>query len=1153
MKSRRLDSMISILNKMCPNCGGDIESTRLEKGIPCRKCLPNENLEISEIAFGKLREIIEINRLEEEWFSFFKDFIGSPAWSLQVSWARKVFLKRSFALIAPTGIGKTSFGISMAAFLASKDKKSYIIVPTRILVEQVKEKLERIIDSNWIIAFGKMSEKEKAKAKERLKSGNFRVLISTSMFLYKNYEIIPRPLDFVFIDDVDSFLKSAKNIDKSLYLINFDKEDIEKAMRLIKMKGNKNGEAEALRDEVKEISKKAKGVIVVSSATSNPKTSRIRLYRELLGFEVGRPSFYIRNVVDAFTFSKEEYELIKWVKKLGKGGLVFVSSDKGKEYVDRVIGLFSENGIRAISYEDINEENLKKYETGEIDVLVGISSYRNPLARGLDIPHVIKYALFFGVPKIIVSLRIEGNALHLLWLLASIRSIFSKNESLKNILPKIDGWLRFLRRSASLLSEEGMVTSEKDRTYLEKIKEEIIRLLEDEIVLKTIEKSKEISLRKTEEGFVLVISDATAYLQASGRTSRLYAQGLTKGFSLIFVDDEKSFYHLQKKVRWFGEEINFIDVTNINIDSLMNEIEKERKLIRKILKGVAKDETKDILKPILLIVESPNKARTIANFFGKPMIRFVNGNKVYETTTGENYLMITASLGHIFDLVKDKHFHGVIVKDSITPEYEIIEGKENIIESLKQIGMEIDRALIATDPDTEGEKISHDLMLLLKPFVKKIERARFHEVTRKAIIQALREPIDFNLNLVKAQVVRRIADRWVGFELSQYLQKKFEKNWLSAGRVQTPVLGWIIERYDQSGKKIPTVIINLNKEGKTLRIEFPFEDRKQALNFFNKLEKIEIKILEEKLEIKSPPPPYRTDTMLRDAGEKLGFSLQKTMQLAQDLFEMGYITYHRTDSIRVSDAGIGLAKEYFGENLSLEYFHPRIWSKEGAHECIRPTRPLDVEDLKTMIFTGQVEGLTKDHIMLYDLIFRRFIASQMRECKAKILKLSVKAMEFEKEIDITKEIVEDGFNVILKFETHPLFEGTVEVLNTKKIVYRPKAYPHTWASIVQEMKEKGLGRPSTYATIVQTLLERGYVFEKKGFLIPTKLGRTIYSYLKRKEEIAEFVSEDFTRRVEEEMDEVEMGKKDWQKVLFELYNELKNAMEKLYKLNQKAA
>ncbi|MEM3712584.1 MAG: reverse gyrase [Thermoproteota archaeon] len=1139
--------MITILAKMCPNCGGDIDSARLERGLPCRRCLPDENSGLDEIAVGRLGEMMKIRRLEEEWSRFFKEFIGSPAWSLQVSWARKVLLKRSFALIAPTGIGKTSFGICMAAFLASKGKKSYIIVPTRILVEQVKEKLERVIDSNWIIAFGEMSEKEKAEAKERLKNGDFRVLISTSMFLYKNYEIIPRPLDFVFIDDVDSFLKSAKNIDKSLYLVNFDKEDIEKTLGFIRMRRIRDNETEFLRNEIKEISKKAKGVIVVSSATSNPRTSRIRLYRELLGFEVGRPSFYTRNVVDAFSFSNEEYELVKWVKKLGKGGLVFVSSDKGKEYVSHVVKLLSENGIQALSYEDLNEENLKKYENGEIDVLVGISSYRNPLARGLDLPHVVKYTLFFGVPKIIVSLRIEENALHLIWLLASIRSVFSKNGSLKNVLPKIDGWLRFLRRSAPFLSEEGVVTNEKARAYLERIRSEILRLLEEESVLKAIENSKEISLRKTEEGLVLVISDATAYLQASGRASRLYAQGLTKGFSLILVDDEKSFYHLKKKVRWFGEEINFVDVKDISLSVLMNEIEKERELVRKIFEGKAKGETKDILKPVLLIVESPNKARTIANFFGRPMVRLINGHKVYETTTGENYLMITASLGHIFDLVKDKHFHGVIVNNEIIPEYETIEGKENIIESLKGVGMEMDRVLIATDPDTEGEKISHDLMLLLRPFVKKVERSEFHEVTRKAIIKALKEPRDFNLNLVKAQVVRRIADRWVGFELSQYLQKTFKKNWLSAGRVQTPVLGWIIERYDLSRKKTPVILVNLNREGKTLRIEFSREDRKQAVDFFNKLERVEIRVLEERVENRSPPPPYRTDTMLRDASEKLRFSLPKTMQLAQDLFEMGYITYHRTDSIRVSDAGIGLAREYVGENFSSKCFHPRIWSKEGAHECIRPTRPLDAEDLKTMIFTGQVEGLTRDHVMLYDLIFRRFIASQMRECKVKSVKLNVKAADFEKEIEIVKEIVEDGFNVILPVETHPLFEGSIEVSNTKKLVYRPKAYPHTWASIVQEMKERGLGRPSTYATIIQTLLERGYVFENKGFLIPTKLGRTVYSYLKEKEEIVGFVSEGFTRRIEEEMDEVEFGNKDWQGILFELYREIKNAMERLNK------
>ncbi|MEM3659706.1 MAG: reverse gyrase [Thermoproteota archaeon] len=1138
--------MIAIYTGLCPSCGGDISSTRLEKGLPCEKCLPHENIEINKIASGKLGKIIEVRKLEEEWIRFFKSFFGFPPWSLQVFWARKVFLKRSFALMAPTGVGKTSFGISIAAFLAEKGKKSYIIVPTKILVEQVRGKLEKVIDRNWIIAFGEANEKEWEKAKQRVRNGDFRIMVSTSMFLYRNYDIMPRPLDFIFIDDVDSFLKTAKNIDKSLYLINFEKEDIEKTMKLIKTRKTRNKEdIKTLSEEIKKISMKARGVIVVSSATSNPRSSRIRLYKELLGFEVGRPAFYIRNVVDAFSYSNGENDLVNWVKKLGKGGLVFIPSEKGRGYVNHIVHLLQENGVKALSYEELGEESIKKYEKGEIDVLVGIASYRNPLARGLDLPHVVKYALFFGVPKIVVSLRIEENAMHLLWLVASIRSIASKHDYLKKFLPKIDSWLRFLKHSTLFHYEEDKIINEKAKANLQRIRSEITEFLEDREVSESIERSREVSLRRTTEGFIIIISDATAYLQASGRTSRLYAQGLAKGFSLILVDDEKSFHHLQKKVRWFGEEINFFDVNSIELEKLLKEVEEEREAVKRILEGRAGAKTQDILKPALIVVESPNKARTIASFFGRPMIRLLNGHKVYETVTGDNYLLITASLGHVFDLVKNKHFHGVFVGDKIVPEYEIIEGRGKAVESLIDIGVESDRVLIATDPDTEGEKISYDLMLLLRPFVKQVERIEFHEVTRKAIIRAIKEPRNFNFNMVQAQLVRRIADRWIGFELSQYLQKAFNKSWLSAGRVQTPVLGWIIERDNLSKRKFFIVLINLKKNGKTLRLEFPFENKKEAESFIDMLEEVELKVLEEKVETRVPPPPYRTDTLLRDAADKLKFSPTKTMQLAQDLFETGYITYHRTDSVRVSETGITLAKEYIEENFSPSYFHPRMWSMEGAHECIRPTRPIDVEDIKTMISVGWIENLSTDHAMLYDLIFKRFIASQLKECKVKVVRLRVKALNIEKEIEIVTDILEEGFNLSLPLETHPSFEGRIVVSTSKKLLERPKAYPHTWASVVQEMKEKGIGRPSTYAIIIQTLLERGYVIERKQFLIPTSLGKTIYNFLKREENTARFVSEEFTSMLEAEMDRIELGKRNWQELLFKLYREIEDTMEKL--------
>ncbi len=410
----------------------------------------------------------------------------------------------------------------------------------------------------------------------------------------------------------------------------------------------------------------------------------------------------------------------------------------------------------------------------------------------------------------------------------------------------------------------------------------------------------------------------------------------------------------------------------------------------------------------------------------------------------------------------------------------------------------------------------------------------FHEVTKKAILKAIRNPRDFDENLVKAQVVRRVADRWVGFEFSQFIQRAFGKNWLSAGRVQTPVLGWIIQREKEYRQKVYKVYIR--PEGTSLRLEFTFEDRSSAEEFFKSVESIEVEVLEEREELKNPPPPYRTDTILKDASDRLRFSLSKTMDLLQDLFELGYITYHRTDYLRVSDVGMQMAREYIKEEYGEEYVQNRSWGEEGAHECIRPTKPIDPEDLRSMVLSGQVQGLTREHLSLYGLIFRRFMASQTRPLKARVLLVGIKTHDRKKELELATRILEDGWNIFLPFETHPLESASYKVF--KELKEQPKAYLFTHGEIVQLMKERGIGRPSTYATIVSKLLERGYVVERNGFLIPTKLGKEVYEYLQKIEEVSHFLSEEFTVHLERIMDMVEEGKEDYQAVLKKLYSDI---------------
>ncbi|RUM27787.1 MAG: reverse gyrase, partial [Aquifex sp.] len=235
--------------------------------------------------------------------------------------------------------------------------------------------------------------------------------------------------------------------------------------------------------------------------------------------------------------------------------------------------------------------------------------------------------------------------------------------------------------------------------------------------------------------------------------------------------------------------------------------------------------------------------------------------------------------------------------------------------------------------------------------------------------------------------------------------------------------------------------------------------------------------------------------------------------------------------------------EWISEELGKELFYPRVWGEGGAHECIRPTKPLDVEDLRSMMLAGQLQNLTREHLLLYELIFKRFIASQMKPVKVKTKRVRIKAEGKEQELTLTTEILEEGFNKVYPIELNPDLKGKVYVEDKKELKSVPMAYLYTQGSLVEEMKRRGIGRPSTYATIVSKLLERGYVIERQGFLIPTKLGKQVYEFLKSKETIMPFVSEEFTRKLEELMDKVEEGKEDYLEVLDELYKKV-NEFEK---------
>jgi reverse gyrase len=377
---------------------------------------------------------------------------------------------------------------------------------------------------------------------------------------------------------------------------------------------------------------------------------------------------------------------------------------------------------------------------------------------------------------------------------------------------------------------------------------------------------------------------------------------------------------------------------------------------------------------------------------------------------------------------------------------------------------------------------------------------------------------------VKAQITRRIADRWVGFTLSQILWRVFNRKDLSAGRVQTPVLGWIIERNEEFKKKIYKVVLDLGRR----EIAFLVEDKALAYEMQREPEKIRVMWGKEWEEEKGTPPPYTTDTILQDSR----LPADKTMEILQELFEKGFITYHRTDSTRVSEFGkYSVAKPIIAKDFGEEMFYPRSWGEGGAHECIRPTRPIRPDELRLMMSLGSVEFEDpKNTLRIYSLIFNRFLASQMIPAKVKLAEIIVLYNGFAYVEEVVREILQDGYNLVLP--NIRVWDGELQVkgVNFLKV---PKVQPYTQGTLIQEMKKRGLGRPSTYAQIVKTLLERGYVVEKKGYLFPTKMGIVVYKFLSGK--FGEFVSEEFTRKLEEEMDIIEEGRKDFVETLREIY------------------
>ncbi|MHC1636143.1 MAG: reverse gyrase [Candidatus Methanospirareceae archaeon] len=1056
-----------------------------------QRVLGMEEARLDELIGGKVKK----ERIEYEDIAKIFAPLNIKPWSAQRLWARRFLRNESFALLAPTGSGKTTTLIAFSLL-----KKSLVILPNATLAYQFAKKLREVGGGKRIVEIHSLAKKPSI---SEVKDAD--IVVSTSTTISRNPQYFSElRVEAVFVDDVDGFLRRSKTIDIALNVLGIENERIEKAIDVIKNRKEVDIEEIRVRDRQ----------IIVSGATQTAKkTLRVKLLQLLFGFDIGTRFYSFRNIIDAYlrTEGEREEELVRLIKRLGGGVIVYVT---GGEKAKEVAEILKKEGINAEAYVKPSKQIFERFERGELEVLVGTSSRRSSLVRGIDLPKSLRYSIFFQIPRL--EFKITKDNFSPNKMLMCLRHVLNAVED-KGMRERCAQVIKELERASSLPKE----TWEKG----EGLEGVVERSLE---IFKELARREEFTRKLAITPTSLVIPDVFAYIQASGRTSRLTLGGLTKGLSIVMVDDERIFRLFKEKLS--SLEVELVNLEEIDVEEVMEEIDRTRK------EGVGERIEFDSK---LLVVESPTKARTIAHFFGSVMRRSVGKISSFECVAPNMFLITLPSIGHFTDLnLKEENF-GASVEDGRL-KLRFILTKPEVVEALSRLAQDVDEVIIATDPDAEGEKIAWDLRAMTMPFNTNVKRARFHEITKRAIEEGLRNTEEFDEDLLKAQLARKVEDAWIGLTLSQILQWKFENKHLSAGRVQTPVLGWIIERTREAKKKVELITVKV--EG---GLEFSF---KAPLGSYHRLrgEEVRVEIIGEKEAELFPSPPYTTDTILRDACRSLRITSEEVMGVLQQLFESGLCTYHRTDSTSVSPVGISIARSYLERKGYGGEFRGRDWKKEGAHECIRPTRPMDAEELLENINLGLIKlpiRLTRLHIRVYDLIFSRFIASQMKQARVKMKRVRVKIGEVEKEIEVISEVKEAGYTLfspihVMKGEIR---EGVVKAEMSRKIV---SEYPlYSEAEIVKMMKDRGIGRPSTYASILEKLKERKYVVTVGNALKSTPLGYKIWNYLVRHYE--PLICEERTRIVQEAMRMIEENKKSLGEVITDFTKELEDLNIKL--------
>lgn len=557
----------------------------------------------------------------------------------------------------------------------------------------------------------------------------------------------------------------------------------------------------------------------------------------------------------------------------------------------------------------------------------------------------------------------------------------------------------------------------------------------------------------------------------------------------------------------------------------------------------------------LVIVESPAKAKTIKKYLG--------GN--YE---------VIASMGHVRDLPKARL--SVDIKKKFAPKYEIIKGKEKLVEELKELAEKSDKIYLATDPDREGEAISWHLAYILGLPLDDNNRVEFNEITKNGVTNGMAHPRSINIDLVNAQQARRILDRLVGYKLSPFISQKIRRG-LSAGRVQSVAVRIIVDREEEIRKFKPEEYWTIDAKfiPKGSRKSFSaslYSDTNGKIKIENQeqAEKIEQDLADAEYMItkvkhgtrrKTPAPPFITSTLQQEASRKLGFQSRRTMKVAQELYEgvdiegmgaTGLITYMRTDSLRISDVAKEEAAQYILNRFGEKFLpaKPRVFktksNAQDGHEAIRPSMPsLSPEDVKA--------SLTSDQFKLYNLIWNRFMASQMSDCIQKTTQAEISAKEYIFKASgyyvdfegFTTLYVESKDTEEEKSTQLPPLEKDMPVkckeLKKNQHFTQPPAR-YTEASLIKALEEYGIGRPSTYAATITTITSREYVKREAKTLYPTELGEVMTNLLK--ERFPKIVNYKFTAQMEEKLDEVEHGQEEWVELLDEFYSDFDKTLKK---------